>query len=673
VPSNLIAGTVFEDVNYPGGPGRNRISSGGLGVSGAIVELFNSSGTFIQRKNTDINGYYSFGGMADGAYRIKVVNSTVKSSRGGLNCSTCYPVQTFRRYRGVSSLIDVTDEIGGANPSAQQDVALGVINNAQSVSTVSVAGDGVVAIDFGFNFNTIVNTNEFGQGSLEQFIVNSNNLNETGLDIEANSIFNPAAGEDTSIFMIPPSSDPLGRAADTNFSSGYFNISISDLNQLSIIMGTNTIIDGRTQTAYSGDTNSGTIGSGGATVGISAAVLPIYNLPEIQVKGETQELIRLEGVGATLRNLAIYNNDKSAIQVNAGTAFLYENVLGVNALGVKSGNLEYAMEIKNGVTTVARNYLSGSDLASINVDGGSATIMEYNHFYRNGAVNTCTDNILINNGSGVVIRYNMINEAAGVGIEGDDYASGLMITENTITNNGVNNTACSGGIYDDSGIRLKAADATIFRNVIYGNQGEGIVVADNVSGILISQNSIYNNGQRAPSLGIDLDATQNNGDGITLNDYGDVDNGPNGQINFPIILAAYAAGTNLVVEGWTRPGAIIELFLTDISQASASPGDNQLGMTTDYGEGQTYLATFVEGSGADTDPGISVYTDLDNNTDNTNKFKFTIPMPSGVSIGNLLTSTATIANSTSEFSPRSIIRAYSIITNRRITYRVKPI
>ena len=96
-------------------------------------------------------------------------------------------------------------------------------------------------------------------------------------------------------------------------------------------------------------------------------------------------------------------------------------------------------------------------------------------------------------------------------------------------------------------------------------------------------------------------------------------------------------------------------------------------MTTDYGEGQTYLATFVEGSGADTDPGISVYTDLDNNTDNTNKFKFTIPMPSGVSIGNLLTSTSTIANSTSEFSPRSIIRAYSIITNRRITYRVKPI
>ncbi|WP_072863272.1 Calx-beta domain-containing protein [Arenibacter palladensis] len=671
VPSNLIAGRVFEDVNYPGGPGRDRISSGGLAVSGAVVELFDSAGNFVQRKTTDINGYYSFGGMADGDYRIKAVNSTVRSNRGGLNCSTCYPIQTFRKYRGPSSLIDVTDEVGGANPAAQQDVALGVINNAQSVSTVSVSGDGVVGIDFGFNFNTIVNTNEFGQGSLEQFIVNSNNLNETGLDIEANSIFDPAAGEDTSIFMIPPTSDALGRTADANFASGYFDINITDAYQLSVITGTNTIIDGRTQTAYSGDSNSGTIGDGGTTVGIAAAVLPDYNLPEIQVRGDSMELFRLEGNSATLRNLAIYTDDKSAIQVNSGTAFLYENLLGVNALGAKSGNLEYAVEIKDGATTIARNYLSGSNVAAVHLDGGTSTVMEYNHFYSNGANDTCSDNILIEGGSGITIRYNLINEAAGIGIEGDDYAAGLMITENTITNNGVNNNACGGGVFDDSGIRLKAADATVYRNVIHGNHGEGIVVAEDVSGILISQNSIYNNGQRSPSLGIDLDASKENGDGVTLNDSGDGDNGPNNLLNFPIIEAAYATGTNLIVEGWARPGAIIELFLTDINEGSATAGDNQLGMTTDYGEGQIYLATVVEGSGSDTRSGTSSYTDLDGNTDNTNRFKVSIPLPPGVEKGDFITATATISNSTSEFSPQSIIKGYTVITNRRITYRVK--
>jgi len=671
VPSNLIAGRVYEDVNYPGGPGRDRLSSGGLGVSGAVVELFDSSGNFVQRKTTDITGYYSFGGMADGDYRIKAVNSTVRSNRGGLNCSTCYPVQTFRKYRGPSSLIDVTDEVGGAYPTAQQDVALGVLNNAQSVSTVSVAGDGVVGIDFGFNFNAIVNTNEFGQGSLEQFIVNSNNLNETGLDIEANSIFNPAAGEDTSIFMIPPTVDALGRTADTNFASGYFDIFITDAYQLSTITGTNTIIDGRTQTAYSGDSNSGTIGDGGSNVGISATSLPIYELPEIQVRGDSKELFRLEGNSATLRNLAVYTDDNSAVEVNLGTAFLYENVLGVNALGIKSGNLEYAVEINDGATNVGRNYLSGSNLAAVHLNGGSTTVMEYNHFYRNGANDTCSDNILIEDGSGITIRYNLINEAAGIGIEGVDYAAGLMVTENTITNNGINNTACGGGIYDDSGIRLKAADATVYRNVIHSNQGEGMVVADNVSGIFISQNSMYNNGQRTPSLGIDLDQTANNGDGITLNDNGDGDIGPNDLLNFPIISAAFATGTNLVVEGWSRPGASIELFLSDINEGSAIAGDNQLGMTTDYGEGQTYLATLVEGSGADTAIGASSYTDLDGNMDNTNRFKFTIPLPPGVVKGNFITSTATLSNSTSEFSPQSIIKTYNVITNRRITYRVK--
>ena len=158
---------------------------------------------------------------------------------------------------------------------------------------------------------------------------------------------------------------------------------------------------------------------------------------------------------------------------------------------------------------------------------------------------------------------------------------------------------------------------------------------------------------------------------MTLNDSGDGDNGPNNLLNFPIIEAAYASGTNLIVEGWARPGAIIELFLTDINEGSATAGDNQLGMTTDYGEGQTYLATVVEGSGSDTRSGTSSYTDLDGNTDSTNRFKFTIPLPSGVVKGDFLTATATISNSTSEFSPQSIIKGYTVITNRRITYRVK--
>lgn len=668
VPSNLITGRVFEDVNYGGGSGRNYATSSGVGIPGVTVELYDTVGTLVDTQTTDASGIYVFAGMINGTYSVRVVNETIASTRpGGGACSDCLPVQTFRTDYIASTIIERPNEVGGADPTAT-DPGTGVLAGAQSIGSVTINNEGAAGLDFGFNFNTIVNTNESGQGSLEQFILNANGLGEAGLDILANAIFDPAAGEDTSVFMIPPTGDALGRTADPNFSGGVFDIFITDGAQLSIISADNTFIDGRTQTAYSGDSNAGTIGAGGTGVGISATALPNYELPEIQVHGDKKDVFRPEGTNNTIRNLAIYANEKSGILVDAGTAFIYENLLGVNASGVKSGNIEYAAQITNGQATIARNYISGSHLAGIYINGGTATTLEYNHIYQNGAIDSCNDNILIENGSGITIRYNLINESAGVGIEGDQYNSGMLITENTITNNGINATTC-GGITHDAGIRLMDNDVTISQNVIYSNQGPGIVVADG-TGITISQNAIYNNGVRADALGIDLDDTRKMGDGVTLNDNGDSDNGPNNLLNFPIITAAYMSGSNLVIKGWARPGATIEVFLTDINEGTAAAGDNQLGFSTDYGEGQTYLGTVVEGSGADLDAGSSSYTDVDGNTDNTNRFHFSFAVPPTVSMGDMVTATATLGNSTSEFSPMSILKVQSVITNRRITYRV---
>ncbi|RKR07062.1 CUB-like protein [Maribacter vaceletii] len=670
VPSNLIAGTVFEDYNYPGGQGRDQVTSGGAGVSGAIVELFDSSGNFIQRKSTDIDGNYSFGGMADGNYNIKVVNSTVKSTRtGGLNCSACYPVQTYRSYGTVGSLVDEVNEIGGANPARTQDVALGVINNAQSVSEVSVASNGVVGINFGFNFNTIVNTNDSGQGSLEQFIVNSNNLEEAIIDIEANSIFNPAAGEDTSIFMIPTTGDPLGRTADVNYASGIFNILIPNGNPLTEITGTRTIIDGRTQTAYSGNSNSGTIGAGGTTVGTSLTALPIYDRPEIQINKGNGDVMTTSGSDVVLRNVSIFAGNNAGVIINGGAATVSNSLLGVNASGVNAGNIDFGVEVIGGAAILDSNYIASNSNAGILVNGGTSTIIQNNHITDNGA-GACFDNITLQSGSGININHNLINNAAAAGIDGDGITGNVLIEENTISNSGQDGGNCGGNI-ENIGIKLDGDNSSILKNTIYSNGGSGIVLTGgNTSGNLISQNSIYANGTGSPALGIDLDPTDNVGDGVTLNETGDTDNGPNGLLNFPIITGAFVSGSNLIVEGWSRPGATIELFLTDVNQGTATVGDNQLGMVTDYGEGQTYLATFIEGSGADTASGSSAYTDLDGNTDNTNKYRVVILLPSGVARGNVVTSTATIANSTSEFSPTSIVKSYTVITNRRITYRV---
>jgi hypothetical protein len=207
--------------------------------------------------------------------------------------------------------------------------------------------------------------------------------------------------------------------------------------------------------------------------------------------------------------------------------------------------------------------------------------------------------------------------------------------------------------------------------LIYANGNAGIVVTSGTSN-LISQNSIYANGTTAPALGIDLDAGGDHGDGVTLNDAADADGGPNGLQNFPMISAAYIFGNNLVVKGWARPGASLEFFFTDINEGTALAGDNQLGNQLDYGEGQIFIGTVVEGSGADLDSGSSNYLDIDGNTDTTNLFEFQIPLPPGTMSGEWVTATATLANATSEFGPITQIKVRSVITNRRITYRVNP-
>lgn len=664
VPSNLIAGTVFEDINYPGGNGRNMVASSGEGVSGAIVELFDSNGTFIERKNTDINGDYSFAGMEDGDYLIKVVNSSVRSNRGGgLNCTDCFPIQTYRSFGDATTITEVTTEVGGANPSATIDAALGVLNNAQSVSSVTVVSNGVTDINFGFNFNTIVNTNEDGQGSLDQFVINSNNLDEVGLNVEANTLFDPAAGEDISIFMIPPTGDALGRTADANFTNGYFDILFSNGSPMSIITDDNTVIDGRTQTAYSGDTNTGTLGSGGSNVGISNTALPNFERPEIQVHRNNGDVFRSEGNDVSIRNLSIFANDNSGIRVDAGSLTALGNIIGMDATGATANDLDIGIEHTAGTLIADANYIANTGDNAIEISGGTSSIIQNNHLANNGNA-ACDDAILITGGTGIQITQNLIESSASTAIDGEGSSGGIIISENSLTTSGQDGRNCSGSP-QQMAIKLSGDNSEITSNTIYTNGGAGISIVGGTAN-LISQNSIYANGTDGDALGIDL-----NDDGVTLNDNADADSGPNGLENFPVVSGAYVAGTNLIVTGWASPGTIVEVFFTDVNEGTATLGDNQLGLTQDYGEGQVFIGTAVEGSASDQDNAVTAYTDLDGNTDNTNKYKFIFPLPPGTVLGDQITTTGTQSNSTSEFSPVVEITAYTVITNSRITYRVK--
>src|SRR5262245_1782933 len=167
-----ISGTVFEDANYGGGAGRSLAASGGVGIDGARIEIYNSSGTLLTTITTSTTGTWSYTYTGNAERRIRVVNGTAHSERtGGAGCSTCVPVQTFRVEAPSGSPGRITHELGGRNPALSDATTTNnngssptttATQTAQSWSVVVPSGNNstVTGVDFGFNFDTIVNTRD---------------------------------------------------------------------------------------------------------------------------------------------------------------------------------------------------------------------------------------------------------------------------------------------------------------------------------------------------------------------------------------------------------------------------------------------------------------------------------------------------------------------------------
>jgi hypothetical protein len=200
------------------------------------------------------------------------------------------------------------------------------------------------------------------------------------------------------------------------------------------------------------------------------------------------------------------------------------------------------------------------------------------------------------------------------------------------------------------------------RSLVTGNAGPGIVVIQ-ATGVQITQNSFSSNG----GLSIDLDPrvvdpnSLNTPQGVTINDNGDADTGPNGLRNYPVIANAVLVSGELTFGGYARPGSNIELYI-----AQTDPSG--------FGEGLTYLGTYTEGSAADLDATTGTYgpgaiNGVAQGTDNTNRFSFRITAP-GVSLGTTLTATATIGGETSEFSGNVVVTSGPGL---RVTKLVAPV
>jgi hypothetical protein len=168
------------------------------------------------------------------------------------------------------------------------------------------------------------------------------------------------------------------------------------------------------------------------------------------------------------------------------------------------------------------------------------------------------------------------NEGHGVSASG----SNLVIAGNCIgtdvsgevalqnTGRGVLLGGCSGTRISTEGTNPAS------RNIIAFNGLAGVSIEGGAIGNSVRGNSIYGNG----GLGINLDVF-----GVTANDLGDGDTGPNNLQNFPVITAAASDGTNTTINGTINSTANTTFTIDAYSSTTGDPSG--------YGEGETYLGT----------------------------------------------------------------------------------
>ncbi|MCC3156711.1 DUF11 domain-containing protein [Hymenobacter sp. 15J16-1T3B] len=640
----VLSGNIFDDVNYGGGAGRDYatansaatasgFASGAILRPNATVELYDASGNYVASTTSNASGQYSFNVPAAATYTVRVVNGTVTPARtlnSGFTAANTSAVQTFvngdvNRVGGENpTRIDAGANTTSATLTSLTAGSGATATTAQSIKAVTVPAAGLTGIDFGFNFDVVVNTNDAGQGSLRQFIQNSNALANTSL-----AQAGLTAGVETSLFMISDGAVHNGlRSGLTNqLTNGAATITLSTA--LTTITDASTALNGTTQTSNVSDSNAAVTTTGSESTG-----------PEVVINFGGTDGFATTGASTRVISLGFTNANTSG---GSGTAALRVDAGATNAI------------IQNNTF-----YANGANFRLNNVGGATVT----GNISRN-ALASNSDGIEMTASSNNTITGNQFLNNAGYGI---DFISGQS-NGNTITGNvfARNGQSSSNGQTAGIGLRDGSSNNNISGNTFTGNIGDGIS-ANNGSNNVFSQNSFSANG----NLGIDLTTTTNNdGDGVTLNDSGDADANTaaaNGLINFPIISSSTIRNGNLIVEGFARPGVTVELYVADPD-------------ATGFGEGQTYFTTFVEGSSADTNTGTGTYSGLINGrnqgTDNTNRFTVSIALSSLSSAlrtalttsGAQLTALSTLSTNTggnygtSEFSGNSPVLSAPVATN----------
>ncbi|MDX9766884.1 MAG: CSLREA domain-containing protein [Ectothiorhodospiraceae bacterium] len=477
--------------------------------------------------------------------------------------------------------------------------------------------------------DTLVNLNGNGTCDLREAIEAANT------NVPVGECTGDAAGADTIAFNIP--------GAGPHFVEINGNVNLPPITTV-------VHIDGYTQPGSSANTNaSGAINAdlrvgirrtaGTASLGLSFAagsdgssvrglVIGGFGSSGIQVFGSTDVTIAGNFLGTDATGTLDQGSSDAGVLVMVGADRVTIGGAAPADRNLIAGN-NHAQIMKGG-NGFASDITIRNNLIGIQIDGNTPLFGDYGiRQWAGGGM--IQDNVIGAALTGIAIygqgtNYVIANRV-GVGADGASAIGGSQF--GVTIEDGGDNLAPLAYVGSDN-----PAHANIIAN--WGQSGiqvRHVEVAAAQPRATILQNSIYDNG----GLGIEL-VDEANGDvvGVTVNDGGDADVGPNGYQNFPVITSAVTDGASTTVH-WTlnstpNTAIWIEAFSNPTCHASG------------YGEGRTVIASVSAGM-----------------TNGAGNLSGVINVPP-VALGHFITMTASnsAAFETSEFSACQMVMAQSV-------------
>ena len=364
-------------------------------------------------------------------------------------------------------------------------------------------------------------------------------------------------------------------------------------------------------------------------IGLGNALLPNGD-SGVAIEGGSTNVVSDNTISGNEENGVLVRGDGNRIEDNRiGTGSRGESAIGNGGSGVL---------VRGGTgTVVARNSIAANTGGGIFVSQATATnaVLQDNEIGRlpvGGALAPNTGpgiEVLdaVNTQIGGTGSGNQIAAHADAGILLRGEATGTRILGNTI---GARTRGGDGGNGD--GIRIDGPlDAVIGAedapNTLIANTGDGIRVLSGTR-VTIGANRWADHGGLAIDLG---------GDGQTPNDLDDLDSGPNGLLNTPVLTRVRYDADRVIVDGIVATAARLHVYIAD-EEADG------------VGEGWVLLGAGTEGSVNDTLEGRLVVGDDDTPLEGA-RFRFTFPSPGGLTENTRVTAMATSPDgASSEFS-----------------------